>query len=340
MFASKKNEWMKAQEDAMEVDDDDDAEQRVDDEDLSLTYLSGYGAMFASKKNEWMKAQEDAMEVDDDDEQHVDDEDLSLTYLSGYGVPGSMDEVRSKESTSRLSTSKRQLHTPALSCNLRSAASKTRTSPRSIPGKVAQYVSEGAATSGVTQKTVVSKTKKVEEMRSVSNKSSASSNSQSAKPHRKAATEKTNLVAAAAAHEKMPLKRTSLAQQQRKLPADDGKSTCARVVPISVAISNAAASAARYSSSTSKRESPSLPLSRPCPASIARLPSASPLMPYGRSASSASISSNCNKAHFWLNPGLASIVSCLPSQGPLASRPRKWQLVLVHQPGLQRRWLL
>ncbi|VDP21855.1 unnamed protein product [Onchocerca flexuosa] len=89
-------------------------------------------AMIDSKKDEWMKAQEDVME-EDGGEQQSDDE-ISLTYLTGFDVPGSVDEVRSKTSASRLATLRPQLH-KSHSRNLRSTTFPASSQQlRSTPG--------------------------------------------------------------------------------------------------------------------------------------------------------------------------------------------------------------
>lgn len=183
-----------------------------------------------------MKAQEDVVE-EDTGEQQSDDE-ISLTYLTGFDVPGSVDEVRSKASASRLATLRPQLHKQH-SHNLRSAtfsALKTRSSPRLVQTKAMHSVSE----STVTNKTVLTKLQKTVDKTNMHTQSEFESNSSSlvSKSQLKLFPQKLSA-------EKL----TSEAQSRQTRP-DVKESSCARVVPLSVAFTKTSAASRCVSSPT------------------------------------------------------------------------------------------
>ncbi|KAL4003237.1 SNF2 N-terminal domain family protein [Acanthocheilonema viteae] len=205
-------------------------------------------AMIDSKKDEWMKAQEDAME-EDNGEQQSDDE-ISLTYLTGFDVPGSVDEVRSKASASRLATLRPQLHKP-YSHNLRSAFSalKTRSSPRLVHTKTTHPMSENATTI----KTVVTNLRKTTDEINTQTQSEFESNPSSlvSKPQLKFHPQKLST-------EKLP----KTAQSRQTRPGVK-ESSCARVVPLSVAFTKAATATHCISSSIHTSNSPVSSFSNP-----------------------------------------------------------------------------
>uniref|UniRef100_A0A1I7VU53 Helicase domino n=1 Tax=Loa loa TaxID=7209 RepID=A0A1I7VU53_LOALO len=182
-------------------------------------------AMIDSKKDEWMKAQEDAME-EDNGEQQSDDE-ISLTYLTGSDVPGSVDEVRSKASASRLATLRPQLHKPH-SHNLRSttfSTMKIRSSPRLVQTKATQSVSE----STITNKIIETKLRKTTDKINVQVQSESESNLSSLVSKSQLKSFPKNL-----STEKFP--KAALSRQSRFSVKE---SSCARVVPLSVAYTKA-----------------------------------------------------------------------------------------------------
>ncbi|VDO31283.1 unnamed protein product [Brugia timori] len=209
--------------------------------------------MIDSKKDEWMKAQEDAMEEDNGDNQS--DDEISLTYLTGSDVPGSVDEVRSKPSASRLATLRPQLH-KSHSHNLRSttfSSLKIRSSPRLFQNKATQSISESTAAT----KTAVTKLRKTTDKISVQVQSESETTLSSlvSKSQPKSFIQKLST-------EKLP--KAALSRQTR---LGVKESSCARVVPLSVAFtksSNAMCSmpsSTRISnSSVSSFSTPSFPL--------------------------------------------------------------------------------
>ncbi|VDK74934.1 unnamed protein product [Onchocerca ochengi] len=199
-------------------------------------------AMIDSKKDEWMKAQEDVME-EDSGEQQSDDE-ISLTYLSGFDVPGSVDEVRSKTSASRLATLRPQLQ-KSHSRNLRSTTCpelKTRSSPRIVQIKATQSVSESA----ITNRTVVTKLKKTTDKINVQIKSESESS-----PSLLVSESQPKLFAQKLPIEKLP--KTALSRQTRFRVKE---SSCARVVPLSVAFTKTSTAQRCITSSTHTPISP------------------------------------------------------------------------------------
>ncbi|KAM3722487.1 Helicase ssl-1 [Dirofilaria immitis] len=199
-------------------------------------------AMIDSKKDEWMKAQEDVME-EDSGEQQSDDE-ISLTYLSGFDVPGSVDEVRSKTSASRLASFRPQL-SKSHSHNLRSTTFpvlKTRSSPRLVQIKATQSISESA----ITNKTVVTKLKKTTDKINMQIKSESEINRSSLVPK-----SQPKLIPQKLSTEKLPKVALS---RQTKLGVKE--SSCARVVPLSVAFTKASTATRCITSSTHTSNSP------------------------------------------------------------------------------------
>lgn len=285
-------------------------------------------ALFASRKDEWIKAQEDVMEEDEDvgpveqpHHQRRNDDEFSLTYLSGFGVPGSVDEVRSSKSSSSASTrvatatsGRQSSHVSTQSRALRpTTAVKTRTSPRNIQMKVSQSVPEKKAAittsaTSITNKTAAaSNSKKIGNQNNLQNKSGSDSKQLSLKSHRQSSsTEETSFPQLSSKPTQLSQQRQW--QQQLIVGPDEESSSCARVIPVSVAVTNASAAAAvaRYTSSTLRRYSSQLPVSslnpsRPLPAhaslsSSRQFPSTSYGIPsrfttFGPSTSSASSSS-------------------------------------------------
>uniref|UniRef100_A0A915PWC4 Uncharacterized protein n=1 Tax=Setaria digitata TaxID=48799 RepID=A0A915PWC4_9BILA len=199
-------------------------------------------ALIDSKKDEWIKAQEDVME-DDSGEQQSDDE-ISLTYLSGFDVPGSVDEVRSKASASRLATLRPHLHKSG-SRSLRPvtfAALKTRSSPRLVQSKVTQ----SASGSTIINKTVVTKLKKTAEKNNVQIKSESDSSIPSLVTKSQS---KFSL-------QKLSAEKLSKAVLSRQTRLNVKESTCARVVPLSVAFTKASTAVRSISGSTLPSRSP------------------------------------------------------------------------------------
>ncbi|KAK6102289.1 SNF2 N-terminal domain family protein [Brugia pahangi] len=193
-------------------------------------------AMIDSKKDEWMKAQEDAMEEDNGDNQS--DDEISLTYLTGSDVPGSVDEVRSKPSASRLATLRPQLH-KSHSHNLRSttfSSLKIRSSPRVFQNKATQSISESTAAT----KTAVTKLRKTTDKISVQVQSESETNLSSlvSKSQPKSFIQKLST-------EKLP--KAALSRQTR---LGVKESSCARVVPLSVAFTKSSNAMCSVPSST------------------------------------------------------------------------------------------
>lgn len=180
---------------------------------------------------------------EDNDEQQSDDE-ISLTYLTGFDVPGSVDEVRSKASASRLATLRPQLH-KSHSHNLRSAAFsalKTRSSPRLVQTKEMHPVSESI----ITDKTIVSKLRKTTDKINMQTESGFESSSLVSKSQLKSFSQK--------------LSKTG---QSRQTKPDVKESSCARVVPLSVAFTKASTVARCIPSSTHTSNSPVSSFSTP-----------------------------------------------------------------------------
>lgn len=180
---------------------------------------------------------------EDNGEQQSDDE-ISLTYLTGFDVPGSVDEVRSKASTSRLATLRPQLH-KLHSHNLRSttfSTLKTRSSPRLVQTKPLQSVSESTSTN----KTVVTKLRKTTDKINVQShpESESSLSSLVSKSQLKFFPQKLTT-------EKFP--KAALSRQTR---FGVKESSCARVVPLSVAFTKASAATRCISSSSHTSNSP------------------------------------------------------------------------------------
>ncbi|VDN04970.1 unnamed protein product [Thelazia callipaeda] len=197
-------------------------------------------ALIASKKDEWIKAQENAMEQDEGDRQS--DDDVSLTYLSGFNIPGSVEEVRSKASASRLASLRP--HKPTHSRNLRSttlATRRTRSSPRFIQTKKIETVEDSMTNSTVVSKhkPVMKQSIKETETESKSNLSQVVSNSSPEILVPNLSSENVSKTASSC-----------------KVNFAAREDLCARVLPIPVAITKAG----RCSSSTYSSQHPPLPV--------------------------------------------------------------------------------
>uniref|UniRef100_A0A0R3RQ38 Helicase ATP-binding domain-containing protein n=1 Tax=Elaeophora elaphi TaxID=1147741 RepID=A0A0R3RQ38_9BILA len=203
-------------------------------------------AIIDSKKDEWMKAQEDVME-ENNGEQQSDDE-ISLTYLTGFDVPGSVDEVRSRASASRLATLRPQLH-KSHSHNLRSAtfpALKTRSSPRLIQTKSLHSVSESV----ITNKSVVTKVRKTTDKINVQIESEFESN-----PSSLVSKSQLKVFPQNSSTEKLP----KAIQSRQKSTSGVKESSCARVIPLSVALTKASTATHCMTSSTHASNSSASP---------------------------------------------------------------------------------
>lgn len=187
--------------------------------------------MIDSKKDEWMKAQENVLE-EGNSEQQSDDE-ISLTYLTGSDIPGSVDEVRSKTSESRLATLRPHLH-KSHSHNLRSttfSSLKVRSSPRLIKTKPTEHVSECTVMNkpvGTKLRRATNKINMQVQAESKNNSSSLVSKSQ----------QKCLL-------QKLSTMKPPKAVLSRQTKFSTNESSCARVIPLSVACTKAS-TAARY----------------------------------------------------------------------------------------------